>query len=262
MAFIDATSVFSMICYGPCAPVYFGNVFAVEHEFHGVENVQELRRALVRAIEGHPRYTLKPSPFEVDAAAAEPLPAAAAAAAAAAAVSTKAASEGAGGGRGCGSSTVVATSDVVPINDDEVVVSAQPGGVAAAAATANESPFKRTSTVTKLRMEDAFVGGVIRAPELALFGRYRTKMHGFTDDLAFTFVVRDGARVTMRAVSASRNGISDFGQNYRNVRVLLDAIRKDSGFRSKQARFQPYMAYASKCPCSCTCFCCCTACSR
>ena len=89
----------------------------------------------------------------------------------------------------------------------------------AAPAAATDVPVSGWSQ--QLAPAEAFVGMVIAAPELGVFARYRTPRRQFTDDLSFTFKVSDGGsesgvgRVTMRAVSASRVGISDFGQNYR-----------------------------------------------
>ena len=58
----DFTSMLNYLCYGPCAPIYAGNVYACEHDFVDVE-VSALREAVLRALEMLPRYTAKPNPF-------------------------------------------------------------------------------------------------------------------------------------------------------------------------------------------------------
>ena len=263
----DFTSMFNYLCYGPCAPLYAGNVYACEHDFVDAE-VSALREAVQRALEALPRYTAKPNPFsagemaEAGAAAAAAAAAAVAVAADGAVAVEKSGEDGGASSRsGKARNAVAVAADAAGDEGAPQVVSDQPGSAGALVAGA-DPPFKRSGAPTQLRPEEAFVGGAITAPETGVFGRYRTKARRFTDDLSFTFVVRDGGRVTMRAVSASRVGVSDFGQNYRNIRHVLDAIKKDGGFRSRTARYQPYAAYASACPCSCKCFCCCTVCSR
>ena len=215
---VDATSLLNKLCYGPCAPVYFGNVYACEHEFEGVL-VEDLRAAVLGALEALPNYTIKPNPFTGGGAAGN------------------ASDGGAGGGEGEGEggrkarnkNAVIAGAGegAGEVHDaDAVVVSRQPGSVNAGGsmgglAPGADAPFKRIRTATQLAPAEAFVGMVIAAPELGVFARYRTPRRQFTDDLSFTFKVSDGGsesgagRVTMRAVSASRVGISDFGQNYR-----------------------------------------------
>jgi hypothetical protein len=258
----DFTSMLNYLCYGPCAPIYAGNVYACEHDFVDVE-VSALREAVLRALEVLPRYTAKPNPFSAGEMAEAGAAAAAAAVAAEGAVVVGKSGEDGGASSRSGKARNAVAPDAA--GDEgaapQVVVSDQPGSAGALVAGA-DPPFKRIGAPTQLRPEEAFVGGAITSPETGVFGRYRTKARQFTDDLSFTFVVRDGGRVTMRAVSASRVGVSDLGQNYRNIRHVLDAIKKDGGFRSRTARYQPYVAYASACPCSCRCFCCCTVCSR
>ena len=250
---VDCTSVLNKLCYGPCAPVYVGNVYACEHDFEGVP-VDELRAAVQRALEALPNFSVKPNPF-VGGGAGNGV--------------------AVGGDAGTGADRVGSNKNAVvaDIGDTAGIISDQPGSVnsgggADGLAPGADPPFKRTRTPTQIAPAEAFVNAVVSAPELGVFGRYRTPRRKFTDDLTFTFAVGHSAagggagKVTMRAMSASRIGVSDFGQNYRSIRAVLDAVAKEAGFRSRAARYQPYYAYHSLCPCSCKCFCCCTVCSR